>query len=472
MANSLVRKTGLYFIGNVASRCLSSIIVPIYAVFVSADALGEYDFIFTLHALLCPVAFCAMWEGILKFCLPAKHDSTREAVLSCAIKTSFPLAAIVSLFQICISSITGMNLAQALALAMMILSNGIVTTWQYAARALKKSKMYISSGILGSFINFGSLLVLVCALNGQFVGLAVSYILGQASIFLFLEIRLRIFGRAVHAHADVSLRKKMLAYCVPCIFNLLSMNMLTGLGRLLIMWEFGSTANGMYAFAMKFASIVTALGSIFSMAVIEEGIERKQSESLGEFYEGLMGSLIKLVLSLSIIAVPIIAIFYLLIPESEYAESFYLVPVVLVYAFSVVISTNFGSSFMAEGKTESNMGTTIIGLIVSAITSIALMRLLGLVGVAAGLAAGAFSMMLARGYISMKMLHYRTDVIGFLVLLLIYVAMSGLCLGWHWFGANPLILSIILLLCAVVVPAVVTGLKGIFGIKDSDKARV
>lgn len=470
MANSLIKKTGLYLVGNVASRCLSSIIVPIYAVFVSADALGEYDFIFTLHALMCPVAFCAMWEGILKFCLPANDDLTREAVLSCAIKTSFPLAAAVSLLQICISSIFGMNLIYSVFLAAMVISNGIATSWQYAARALKKSKWYILSGILGSFINFGSLLILVCALDGQFMGLTVSYVLGQASIFVYLESKMRVLGRIVHADASASLRRKMLAYCVPCIFNLLSMNMLTGLGRLLTMWEFGSTANGLYAFAMKFASVVTALGSIFSMAVIEEGIERKQSGKLSEFYEGLMSSLMKLVLSLTIIALSIITVYYRLIPKSEYADSFYLVPVVLVYAFSIVISTNFGSSFMAEGKTNSNMVTTIIGLIVSAVTSIALMHQFGLVGIAAGLAAGAFSMMLLRGLISMKMLHYRTDIIGFLLLLLVYVVMSALCLAWHKVGANPLVICAVILLCIAVMPTVLKGAKGIFEIKDSDKA--
>lgn len=467
VANALIKKTGLYFIGNMASKCMSALIIPIYAAYVSSEALGEYDYLLTLCSLFCPVVFCAMWEAILKFALPGNRSYAENDVLRCAMQFMLCVCAVISLLLFFAVWRFGTSPRNSLILMLMVLSNGLSTVWQYSARALGKTKCYVTSGVVGSVANFAMLLIFVCLIRGQFFGLAFAYIVGQISILVYLELRLHVVNRAWRGEYNSRLMRKMLRYCLPCIFNLLSMSLLTGVGRLLIVNAYGPEANGQYAFAMKFASIITAIGSIFSMAVIEEGIIRERLGALRVFYSELMNRLVKLLLSLATLALLIIGAFYALASRIEYYHSFPLIPIIVAYAVTIVLSTNFGSSFMAQGKTEVNMWSTFVGLTICFVSSVLLMPRFEVIGVSVGLLAGAMAMMLFRAVFSVRGIGYKINLWLVLALSTAYFTMAGICLFQYFYGFNLLISIIALLLACAMIPMALSGLKEIASISDA-----
>lgn len=463
--NSLTKKTGIYFVGNMASKFLTALIVPIYALYVDAESLGNYDLLLTISSILSPLAFCAMWEGILKFTLVASNDQ-KKSYISTALRLSIPVALVVSAAQVVVCGAVGWEWNLSLALALMVLMSGISTSWQYCTRALGKSHDYVVSGVLGSAISFTLIIVFVCLLHGQLFGLILSYLFGQLFIVLYLEYKISVLSSVVHDEFDKVIARRLLKYCFPCVFNLLSIHLLTGIGRIAISYNLGASANGQYAFAMKFASLITAAGSIFSMAVIEEGIIREKKGRLGHFFSQLMNSLSSLVVSLAILSIPAILVFYIFIGDTAYWESFKLIPVLIAYAVFSVLSTVFGSTFMSLGRTSWNMWTTFFGLILCAPVSVILVRQIGILGAGMGLALGSFCMMISRAFISMQMVGYRIKWGRILFLSVCYCVVCVSALRILDGCEAPLDLFLLVLLSISTAPFIYKNARALFCMSD------
>ena len=467
MVNSLIRKTGIYFIGNIASKVLSAVIIPIYAIYVTPEALGSYDYLLTLTTILCPMAVCALWESILKFGLNERDDELKvRTVISTASKGSLITAFTFAFVQIMICMYNGIGFINGIILAAMMLSRGFATTIQYSARTLNLTRKYVISGIISTIFNFMVIILFVCVIPFQEYGLSFAYTIGQIAIFVYLNRYIKVFS-IMHEHSiNTEVLKSMLKYSVPCVFNLVSIYLLTGFGRILITNNLGVEANGQYAFALKFAAIITAVGSIFSMALIEEGILRANSEYFSQFYKKVIDNLILTLLAIACIAMPLITIFYELIRENDYVQSYELIPVIIVYAVTSVLSTQFGSVFMALGKTSNNMWTTIIGLLTAIITSCILMKQLAVLGVAIGLSLGSLSMMFLRAIKATRYVGFNIRKGPILLLTGLFVLTTSISLKSFSNCALWAELVEMTVLTILLLPVILKGIKGLMSIKD------
>lgn len=406
--NQLLAKTILYAIGTAAAKLISAIVIPIYAFFVSATALGDYDYVLTLAGIAAPIFYLAIWESILRFALIAEGE-TRIRIVNAVAKFSFAVTFILALATGTLVFFFPDHRELIGACGLMAMSNSLAQIWQFFARSEQRTKLYVSSGIASSLVNLALLLILVCAVKLQFLGLVISYVLAQLAIFLILELKLRIAGRALKCPMDYSLLKEALKFSVPLVFNLAISLLLAGFGRLLIVNELGAYENGLYAFAMKFGNILAALGAAFSMAAIEEAILRIGSDGLSKYFSSVIDGLWRLLLSACIVLVPLIRIFYFFIDESSYGASFSMVPLFLMYAVFGVMSTNYGNAFQITLNTRYAAFTTLLGLVVAVVLSLLLIGKMGVDGVALSLTLGMGAVLASRWIASKGMIEYGTS---------------------------------------------------------------
>ncbi|MFQ7235018.1 MAG: hypothetical protein ACLRPU_09115, partial [Enterococcus hulanensis] len=93
----MMKKSLIYFAGNFSSKIFGVIIIPIYAQYLSAAQLGDYDFQQTVGNLLMPIIGLAIWEAILRFGLNAEGKELHEIIttaifiLSATLSVSFVL---------------------------------------------------------------------------------------------------------------------------------------------------------------------------------------------------------------------------------------------------------------------------------------------------------------------------------------------------------------------------------------------
>ena len=186
---------------------------------------------------------------------------------------------------------------------------GLSTVWQYYARCLNKTKIYVQSSIIGAATNLIITAILICILKLKIEALFIANIFSNFMILSLIECKIKILRKVNIKQFNLKLLKKMLIFSVPLVINDISLWLITGFGKTIIQNVLGASANGMYAFANKFTIIVNFLGLILNKALTEEMLVSKR-EKVGKQFEKIMQELTEKVLVLLILCIPIIMIFY------------------------------------------------------------------------------------------------------------------------------------------------------------------
>ncbi|MBM6906444.1 oligosaccharide flippase family protein [Collinsella tanakaei] len=406
MANSLLKKTGIYFIGNVAAKVTAALIVPVYAFFVSSQNLGIYDYYITFAQMLSPLCFLAIWESILRYIMRESDSRKKEVLVSSVI--AFCL---LSLAAVTAAAVIAMLLLPSFerdisGIAIMSICVGIAQVWQYFARSFGETRLYAASGVVSALVSFGGILVFVCLLGHQLDGLVASYVLSQLTLIILIEIKLRLLSHFSLRHVSKRQIVQFVRFSSPLALNLLLLAFVTGFGRILITNVLGPESNGMYTFAMKFGTILTSLGSIFAMAVVEEAILRIGKADADRFFQSVSCCTLYILTGFGGMLLPIIQLFYYFISTTEYFESYVLVPCFISYGIATVLSTVAACVFQTAQKTNFIAITSFMGAVVTALGSYLGIRVLGCQGVAFGLFLGAFTMFLGRYFVGKKIIPY------------------------------------------------------------------
>ena len=89
---------------------------------------------------------------------------------------------------------------------------------------------------------------------------------------------------------------------------------------------FGSTENGVYAFANKFSSILLQIAGIINMTMIEDAIQSAGNENWTAQFEKNISMVTDIFFRISLVLVPLIGLYYQTVSNSDFSRSLILVP--------------------------------------------------------------------------------------------------------------------------------------------------
>lgn len=438
------KKIIIYFIGNFSSKILISLLIPIYAIFVSTEDLGIYDYLQTIMNVCIILAFVAVWEAVLRFILVVDPKS-KKVNTDNIICFSCVIAGIIFISTLFISMYCKLNFIDATLNGIMNSSYGIAMVWQYFSRAYEKNMIYVQSGIIGTVVNFIGVIFFVCVLKTGLTGLLVSYSLGRLSIILFIEYKLRFLKSFMISNINLSVLNQILRFSFPLAVNSLAGWMLGGIGSILIIHSLGNDMNGLYAFSTKFSSLIVSLGSIFVMALLEEVLIELKKNCDESGFEEMMDALITLFAVGITLMLPLIGIFYIWISKSDYINSLEYIPLVVFYAFLTVIASALGTLFQVLDKTKYQFITTLLGAGVMIFISIVGLNKISIYAVLIGQVFGAFFMLLSRYIIISETVILRLKRMAYVRHFFVYIGVSLVLIKWK----NIYIYSICFLICLI-----------------------
>lgn len=440
---TLIKKSGIYFIGNLSSKVMSALLIPIYAFYINPDELGFYDFSHTVMGILSPIIVLAIWEAVLKFILSEDNEDMRKKVMS----TSGIFSIIMSLMFVIIGYvyywITSTEIRYFDLVITMIVLHTLVHVWQYYARAKSQNKLYVLAGVISTLVNFISVVVFVVFLNLGLLGLLLSYNLGQLSIIIVIEIKLGVIKNIKLKDFDFLILKKMVFFSSPLVLNLISAWFISGFGRLIITLRLGTEANGLYSFANKFALIITMLGSVITMAIIEEAILSIKSRKVDENFNITLQNLFMIFQTIALLGVPAIVLFYEFIADTGYSDSIIYAPWLLIYAISNTMASNMGSIFQAINKTHFQFTTTLLGGVVTFIVSWLLIDPMGISAVILGQILGATVMLISRYLLVNRFIEIKIKWKPIFFMLIFFFIVMIIATNSHYIISVILLINII-----------------------------
>ncbi len=425
--NRFLKKAGLYLIGNISSKFLALFLVPIYAFFLDVSDFGEFDFSQTIMLVVVPIIYCAIWEGILRYLL-LKEAYVAEILSSTVAFTFFVTLISVICFFVLQKWLEGL-FPNYLMTVLMFVTYGLATIWQYFARGIGESQTYVLSSVVSVFINFIVTLMCLLVFKLGIASLYLGFILGQLCIIIVIEFRVKMLAKFSFSKIDINLLKKMLLFSLPLVSNLVSMWLISGFGRTLVVSNLGAEANGLYAFANKFSIFINVLGSVVSMALIEESILKSKDEQLSEYFTNMINMLFSFFGILSVLLLPAVSLFYSFIDTTVYYTSLVYVPFLLVYSVIITMSTNVASTFQALNKTKYIFITTILGAFVTVVLSMSLISNFGILGVIVGQISGAFVMLLSRIMLVNRFVNLKIDYFKLLLLAILFLIVAAISIN-------------------------------------------
>lgn len=364
--NKFIKTSIIYFIGNVLSKLMAFILIPIYTIYINTEIYGKYDLISSIISLVVPLVFFQIWDGLFRFIYDYKTDKDKYKVVSNGL--------IVFIFGIIIYEIFFIIVSIFIKIPSPIFVNfyGISYAAQYIfgtfSRTFKKNKLYMISGVVNTLVNLVSNIIIIVLLKYRTVGgLFLSIVLGNFVQCIIISLNLKVFKNVKIKDFDFCLIKKIIKFSIPIAISTISYWLLTGFTKVYISKNFGYSSNGIFAMATKLASFIVVIVSVLQMAWHESSFEVADNKYKKEYYEkGLNTFLAVLTVSTTVIMM-LLNFFFPYIVKGEYFNAKIYMPIVLIYTAVNSFSGFSSSQFLAEKDSKVPLYTTLFAAILNVI---------------------------------------------------------------------------------------------------------
>lgn len=378
----LAKNTVIYMIGNLGSKILQVLILPLLTAVLLTEEYGYYDLIVTTINLITPIATLQLVEAMFRYLFGGSEEEKRvtiSSVTAALVVGMTILAAVIALIQM-----FGIDLKYPFLIYLNYITNILFDYMQKIARCQQRNSLVAVSGVINTSVMLAveamALLVFKMRVDGMLLANCVSYFVAV----LYLEYKLRIEEYLSIAAVNVKRVKELLKYSLPLVPNSVCWWVVSACDRYVISFFLSISANGIYSIAGKFSQMLSMITSVFQMAWQESSIIESDKATRDEFYTKTFDSYMRFLLSGYVVLLPIIRLAMPFLVAEEYRIGYLYNPLLLLGAVFSAFSQFCGSAYLAFKKTGGALSTTIIAAIINVTVGACLISKIGLYAPALG----------------------------------------------------------------------------------------
>lgn len=351
-SNSLI-----FAIGNLGSKLIVILLVPLYTYTLSTTEYGATDIITTTSNLVLPLITLSIYEAVLRFTMDKDYD--KEKVLT----SGFFITLVGNLFLLLmipiIKNLTNNDYLVYFYLLLMIQTFQSLLS-QYV-RAVGKVKEFAINGILNAFLVGSFNVLFLVKLKYGISGYLLSIIIAGFISVVYLSVVSEVIKIVKIRKFDLVLSKTLIKYSIPLIPNSFMWWVINTSNRYFIVYFIGMSENGLFSVANKIPSILSIFQSIFFQAWQLSAIDEYDSENKDKFYSNVFNffSAFMIIVTSGILLFLRIIIRYILSPE--YYLSWKYVPFLLIGILFSSFSSFYGTNYIAAKKTSGVLTSSLLG---------------------------------------------------------------------------------------------------------------
>jgi len=407
-SSNLIKNTGIYFIGNFASKILAFLLLPLYTHRLQSDEFGYVNLFITAACFLIPIFSLQVIDAAYRFMLDSKSEETSKIIISNTLIIYFVgiLVFLITFIPIAIIFKIKFGLTFCLYTSVVFLFQLI----QHLSRGLKRNSEYALSGIILTFVQGISNIFFIVLIGMRSISLMLAPVIASVVGIVFLELRVNVLRKFRLGFIDKKVINELLRYSIPLIPNTMSWWFISSFGTYFLTYYTGSTyASGILEVSNKFPTLITMLNGIFFLAWQESAITQYDAEDRDIYYSKMFNSFSKLQLSLVIVTMPLIKIYINESIGGAFKESWIYIPPMLVAAVFSSYGSFMGTGYMSTKKTEGAFKTTIIAAIFSVLLNILLIPRIGLMSVPISSCLSYFVFWIIRIFDTRKFFNINTN---------------------------------------------------------------
>lgn len=401
----LAKNTSFVVIGNIGSKLLGFIMLPLYTSWLSPVDYGLTDIISVYANLLINVIACDVSDAIYVFPIGCDYKKIKSyystgfffQIICCllAIPIFFGLNALPC--ESAFSTHTWYIYA--------ILASALFQKYiQDFCRGIHKMSVFCYTGIVqsGALALSSILLIPSHGVYGFVLAQVISNILTAMFTFIYSG-SLRYLSISSFS---VRYLKEMLKFSAPLIPTAVMWWLVSGLNRPLLEQYNGLFAIGLLAVGMKLPSLINLVYNFFQQAwvitVLEEYRKADFSQYFNQMFKLLFGMQILGCLFIIIFAKP----FMTLMTTAEYHQAYVYIPLITLGTIFSNMSAFIGTVFTASHQTKYTFYTAIFGGLTAVILNILIIPYYGVWGACTALFWAHFASALSRVYFSRRFVKF------------------------------------------------------------------
>jgi len=463
----LVNNSIVFAIGNLGSKVINILMVPLYTFFLTTTEYGEVDLIMTTISLCLPIISLSVYDSVFRFIMDKGINKT-DILSNALIISLMGLTSSILIFLLVRAQFFFNNTY--LILMLLILSLQIFNEiFAQVLRATGRINLYVINSLILTVVIAVSNVVFLVFFDFGVLGYLYSLILANLLSFLYL-----IQAGKITNYIDTSMINKntigtLLRYSVPLIPNSIMWWLINSSTRYFLFYYVGSTANGLFAVASKIPSLLAIVTTIFFQAWQLSAVEEFDSKNKSLFYSQVFKYYAQvLFLFMSFILILLKPMMSILV-EPSFFDSWKVVPLLLLAVIYSSFATFLGTNYVAAKKTTGVFFSSILSALVSLGCNFLFIPIFGLQGAGISSVISFFVMWIIRIFDTKKYIYMKIDIFNIImnnciigvqtVLLFIYDGMMLLIL-------EVLLFLILFFINRLLIKKVITLIKNILNRKD------
>lgn len=393
--NKLVNNSIIFAIGNLGSKLIYVLLLPVYTYYLSTAEFGNVDLITTTITMLLPIVSFSVYEAVLRYAVSSNISNEEN------LTNSLFLAFIgIIIFTILMPVIKYFNIFNNFIFHFYILL--ILQIFERLlgqfSRGIGQVNIFAINGILLTFttgiLNILFLVIFDMGIQGYLLSMILAYIIA----IVFLLFSTKSFKYVKFKYLNFGFMTQILKYSIPLVPNTLMWWLINASSRFFIVFYLNLSANGLFAVASRIPSVLGIASQIFSQAWQLSAIEEYENSKNSVIYSSVLNFFISVLFICSSFILLIIKPLNYFIIAPEYYDSWRVMPFLLVGIIFSSLSGYFGAFYIASKETKGVFMTSIYGGIISLVLNITLIPIFGIVG------AGLSSMF---SFFAMSVIRYR-----------------------------------------------------------------
>ena len=379
-SSKFVKDIGIYAIGNIGSKIITFLMVPMYTHYVDKSDFGYYDVCFTWCLLLMPFVTLQLRDGAFRFLLDCDNDTQRQRIVTFVSRTMISTTVLSCIITAALAMLTNIQyLGYALG---MLLAMSFQEVYSQVFRGLRNNRAFVTVGILSALgIGLFSIFFVV-GLGWGIKGIFLANILARVLALIIVEARVRLITR--NTRWSISSREvahDILHYTLPLLPGSLCWWLTGSSDRLFITYFLGLDVNGVYAVATRFTGIIYTLAVIYYQAWQETAILQYNSPDRDRFFSRMFSSYITLLGLILVGYVFLLKVNYGWMVAEQYRESLnYIYPLGLS-AVIFAAAAFFDMGYQCAKDTKRTLPAIVLSAVINVALNFLLIKPLGVYGV-------------------------------------------------------------------------------------------
>ena len=397
---SLFNNSIFFAIGNLGSKVVQLLMLPLYTKWLSPADYGVVDLLNNYINVLILFIGLDVADALIVFPLKKKNEEIKTIFSTALVFTV--LTTLVALILFLLLHITGFNSAigafgENLWYAFGILiSQAIYRVFQYFCRGINKMSVFSYTGVVSSLLiaAFSFLLIPKFGFRGYLLAMILSNILTA----VFVIVYSKAFDYFLIDGYDKGLLRQMLRYSVPMIPNILLWWIILSLNRPLLEKYTGLAAIGIFGIACKIPDLIGMVYNFFHSAWITTISEEYGNSDFNKYVNQVL-EMITCVQTFIYLATLLLSkyLFQWFI-DVRYSEALMYVPILCVGIVLSNFATFMSSIFNANRKTYRMFYSVIIAAGICLLLNFALIPKYGIWGACISIVVGHLTAGVSRLY--------------------------------------------------------------------------